>query len=81
MEVAMMVSSLTAKLTAVEGLCMLMETIMKVNGTMIKFMDMEFTRPRMEVDMKDNGQMMPNKVKEKRAGQMDPFTQETTSRE
>ena len=77
----MMASSLTAKLTAVGGLYMLKETIMKASGSTIKFMDMGFNRPRMEVDMKDNGQMMPNMIKEKRAGPMDLFTRETTSRE
>ena len=81
MEVGTMVSFSTAKLTAVEGLCMLMEITMKAIGMMIKFMDTGFNRPRMEVDMKDNGQMISSMVKEKRAGQMDLYTRVTTSRE
>jgi len=59
-----------AKLTGAEGSFMRKETTMKVIGVMIKFMVMEFSRPRMEVDMKDTGLTIIKMDKVKKLGLM-----------
>ena len=59
-------------------LFMLMEMSMRVNGKMIKHMDMESTCTQMVLNTKDIGGKTSNTVKAKRHGQTEPATKVTT---
>ena len=81
MEVGMMAFLSEEKRKDVEDLCILKEISMRVNGLMIRFMDMAFNRHFKEVDMKECGKTINRTAMEKKIGQMVQITKENIKME